>query len=277
MNAEKIGKAVREVQAEYLGHDDELDDYSDAEIGRNFVEEIERNPDILDNLLHIQSKYDPNLGRMRSWWRRKQSKARTWLLIELSIEASGIRDLLKARYALEDLIEMQALKRIQAKFRREDNKTGIAQLKFNRAVIMSNAILLKLSTDKAMSLPDFMEWRKQVEFDEQELEFSKRSAIQNIQLAAFAKHMADYQQLDIIQARLDTLNEEIYRIGVSPDEPEEVKRKKIEDREQTILATKEHKTQIEDKLRGLATSKPAGNGKATEPPANPKPPLGRDK
>lgn len=250
MSAE-IGKLVRLEYPDY-------DDFSDDELGRKMLERIGRDPDFLSNLLQIRSVYDPNRGKITSWWQQRKSAARESLLIQLAKESKEMFDLLHKQFALEDLLHRQEVERLDRLYRLRHQisawentllgqETVEMQERFNQAQIMSTSVLLKLATDKGMSLPTFLEVTKKIAFDEAEISLREQQALQDIRFAQIAKFMTAHTQIDTLQRKLDDLYTEVYQIA-NGSEPDEVKRRKTESREKTIRATERDKAQIEKGL-----------------------------
>lgn len=160
---EKVGALAKRVYPQYAKVTDL------ARLGEAYLGTALKKPDLLDQLLDVQSVYDPKAGRFVSRWRTKKSADQTALLLQLMNQGGAILGLIQQRYAIQDLLDAREIKQLQDEVLREQLQTQVHQERYKQAEILSAAEILKLATQRGMAVSDFLEYQKKKAFEEIEL------------------------------------------------------------------------------------------------------------
>jgi len=282
MSVREIGKLVKVEHSQW-------DDIPDGELGEIVLDHIEKDPSYLETILKIQSVYSPTKGRLTSKWQIGKTEARLKLIGALIAERRAVFDLMSHMFDLEELLNRQELARIRMVYERQQLQAGhelameiTDTLKMRETLVQAELTaathLTKVAADSGMSLRDYLEWTKKKAMDQADIEADMQTAMVELQYVQLSKHMPDYTRLEVINESLLRTYRRIYQIANDPNEPVEVKLKMIETLTRDAETYEQDKKATRKRLRESGHGKDKkGTRKKTEPPATPRPPLGRDR
>jgi hypothetical protein len=189
-------------------------------------------------VVELYNYYDPNIGRLRSWWRRWKSEGRGKLHESLNNE---LRLILEKGAMLQD-----AALSSQQKF-----QTFVAQNHHLLLELRYKESLFEQAAAKGMTVETLQVTKLEEELSRIRItEFKEREAIQlnnelkrmqeQVRLALIAKALSSHQRLMLVQELLDGLYRQIEDLDHSGLKPETRKRM-IEDREAIIRIFKAYR------------------------------------
>ncbi len=193
------------------------------------------------SLDHLYKLYKPNRGTFTSWWHNRKAPARLALLETASTEMRAVLDQweIQAQHLRAKQIGEVDFKMFLARNAQEllqiNAEAQLLEQALEDGLTIENSQTLKVA--KAQSQIRIDEQREMTAIELDKLFAESREAVRN---GIISKKMTNHQQIFVIQELLDLAYDQIHQIENS-NFSDDIKRKKIEDREQTIKALKEDK------------------------------------
>lgn len=270
----EVGRLAKEKYPEYSDFTDIGDSFDSAIIKINRPNSLEHNFQLQEQLSSLRDFYNPNKGRLSSWWQQGKSNSRSGmlrsfneeekLLIERAVilENAAINNK-KKRAEFQTFIATHATLFIEIKTRAKLIKKAVKRgldidthLRVREEELLSEVRIKEYQATEG--LKDLREIEKeralsQIKVDQHEqttkidLDNEVTKAQETVRLALLSEAMSEHQKVMVLQDAIDIIYHQIDEIEKS-NLSDKVKRLKIDDRMEIIKTFQEDRRARQNRL-----------------------------